>query len=71
MDVEPIATKSQVSIWSSLKFVAWSMVGIRSRKGYQDDLARVNPIHLVVVGLVSVLLMVVGLIGLVHWVVAK
>jgi hypothetical protein len=71
MDTESPAKNSQVSIWSSLKFVAWSMVGIRSRKGYQDDLARVNPIHLVVVGLVSVLLMVVGLIGLVHWVVAK
>ena len=61
----------QGSFLRSVKLVAWSMLGIRSRKGYQDDLAKVNPLHVVLVGLVSVLLLVVGLIGLVNWVVAK
>ena len=55
----------------SVKVVAWSFVGIRSKQGYQDDLSRVNPLHVVLVGLVSVLLIVVGLIGLVNWVVAR
>jgi hypothetical protein len=55
----------------SVKVVAWSFVGIRSKQGYQDDLSRVNPLHVVFVGLVSVVLIVVGLIGLVNWVVAK
>ena len=59
------------SLLRSMKLVAWSMLGIRSRKGYQDDLAKVNPVHVLLVGLVSVLLLVVALIGLVNWVVAK
>jgi len=59
------------SFLRSIKLVAWSMLGIRSSKGYQDDLAKVNPLHVVLVGLVSVLLLVLSLIGLVHWVVAK
>ena len=67
--MEPVTSKP--SFLNSMKLVAWSFMGIRSRKGYQDDLSRVNPIHVVVVGFISVLFMVVGLIALVHWVVAK
>jgi hypothetical protein len=61
----------KTSFARSVKLVAWSMLGIRSRKGYQDDLARVNPVHVVLVGFVAVLLLVVSLIALVNWVVAK
>ena len=57
--------------WHSIKLVAWSFLGIRSRSGYQEDLARVNPLHVVLVGIVGVLLLIAGLIGLVNWVVAK
>ena len=59
------------SLGRSLKLVAWSMLGIRSRKGYQDDLAKVNPVHVLLVGFVAVLLLVLSLIGLVNWVVAR
>ncbi len=54
----------------SMKLVAWSFLGIRSRQGYQEDLARVNPLHVVLIAIAGVLVLVVTLIGLVHWVVA-
>jgi amino acid transporter len=59
------------SVFRSMKLVAWSFLGIRSRAGYQDDLAKVNPMHVVLVGIVGALLIVGGLISLVNWVVAK
>jgi hypothetical protein len=59
------------SAWRSIKLVAWSFLGIRSKSAYQEDLAKVNPMHVVVVGLVGALLLVVGLITLVNWVVAN
>ncbi len=59
------------SFWRSVKLVAWSFLGIRSRAGYEEDLAKVNPMHVVVVGLVGGLVLVVGLIGLATWVVGK
>jgi len=65
------APVQRTSLARSIKLVAWSLLGIRSRQGYQDDLAKVNPVHVVVVGFVAVLLFVVSLIGLVNWVVAK
>ncbi len=64
--------KSPSASWlRSVKLVAWSFLGIRSRAGYQDDLAKVNPMHVVAVGLVGALLLVLGLIGLASWVVGK
>jgi hypothetical protein len=72
MDQEPgPAGVPQASFARSIKLVAWSLLGIRSRKGYQEDLAKVNPVHVLLVGLVAVLLLVASLIGLVNWVVAK
>ncbi|MBK6592357.1 MAG: DUF2970 domain-containing protein [Burkholderiales bacterium] len=59
------------SMWRSVKLVAWSFLGIRSNSEYQQDLAKVSPMHVVAVGLVAALLLVVGLITLVNWVVAK
>jgi len=59
------------SFWRSVKLVAWSFLGIRSRSGYEEDLAKVNPMHVVAVGLIGGLLLVLGLIGLATWVVGK
>ena len=67
----PPVSPGHASFWRSIKLVAWSFLGIRSNSEYQQDLARVNPMHVVLVGIVAALLLVVGLIGLVHWVVAK
>lgn len=63
--------QTPVSFWRSVKLVAWSFLGIRSKSGYQQDLEKVNPVHVMVVGLVGVLILVVALIGLVNWVVSK
>lgn len=63
------ATTRKVSFLTSVKLVAWSFLGIRSSKGYQDDLSKVNPLHVVLVGLLAAGLLVVGLISLVKWVV--
>lgn len=65
------ATPAAPSVWRSIKLVSWSFLGIRSSSEYQQDLSKVNPMHVVAFGLVGVLILVVGLIALVNWVVAK
>ena len=55
----------------SLKTVAWSFIGIRSRAGLQEDMTKVNPLHVLLAGVVLVLVLVFGLIGLATWVVGK
>ena len=59
------------SLWLTVKAVLWALIGIRKRSGYENDLVKISPLHLIVVGLVMVLLIVVALIVVVNWVVAK
>ena len=59
------------SLWRTIVAVLWSFVGLRSRKAFQQDIAQLNPIHIIAVGLVLGLLFVLGLVALVNWVVAQ
>jgi hypothetical protein len=57
------------SLLRTVQAVAWSFVGIRKNSDYQEDLVRLNPVHIIVVGLAGALLFVLGLIVLVNWIV--
>lgn len=59
------------SFGRSFKTVAWSFLGIRKSSEYQQDLASVNPLHIVLVGIGGVAILVVSLMFFVNWVVAK
>ena len=61
----------KTSILRTIKAVAWSFVGIRKNSEYQEDLGKLNPIHIIAVALVGVALFIGGLVLLVNWVVAK
>ena len=71
---EPVDTpvaQRKGSLLGTVKAVAWSFLGIRKNSDYQNDLAKLNPLHIIAVAIVMVMVMVVGLIVLVNWVVAK
>jgi hypothetical protein len=57
------------SIGATVKAVLWGFLGVRRNADYQSDIAKLNPIHILVVGVVMALLFVAGLILLVNWVV--
>jgi len=59
------------SIFRTVKAVMWSFVGLRSRGGYEQDVAQLNPVHIVIAGLVGGFVFVGSLILLVTWVVGK
>jgi hypothetical protein len=60
---------SKPTVLQTLKAVAWAFLGIRKHQAYQQDMARINPLHVIVVGIVGVLLLVAGLMSLAFWVV--
>ena len=61
---------SGASFLRSMTTVAWSFLGIRKRSEFQDDLARVNPFHVIAAALIAVSMLIVGLVVLVNWAVA-
>ena len=56
------------SLGATVKAVLWGFLGVRRRQDFQDDIARLNPIHLLVVGVVLAFLFVATLMGVVFWV---
>ncbi len=60
-----------MSIWRTFKAVAWSFLGVRKASEFDKDIAQINPLHIIAVGLLSTALFVVGLIVFVNWVVAR
>ena len=57
------------SLLRTVKAVLWSFIGLRSRSEFNKDVAQLNPIHLIAVGLLLALVFVLGLLALVNWVV--
>jgi hypothetical protein len=58
------------SLLRTIKAVAWGFFGVRKNSAYQEDIARLTPLHIIAVGLVAVMVFVGGLILLVKFVVA-
>ena len=48
---EVVARKG--SFVQTLKAVAWSFLGIRRGAGWQEDISRLNPVHVIVAGLIG------------------
>ena len=59
------------SFLRSVKTVAWSFLGIRKNTEFKQDLAHVNPLHIIAVAIGGVFVFVVSLVIFVNWVVAK
>lgn len=57
------------SLLHTVKTIGWAFLGIRKNSAYQQDLVKLNPLHVILVALVAVVLFVVGLVALAHWVV--
>lgn len=62
---------SQVSFFRAVQAVLWSFIGLRKNSEGQEDMAKLNPFHVLVVGISLALIFVLGLIALVNWVVAQ
>ena len=43
----------KASFLATMKAVFWSFFGVRKRKDYESDAANLNPIHVIVAGLIG------------------
>lgn len=69
-DIKELAQR-KLNFFQTLKAVLWALFGVRKSSGYQEDIAKLNPVHLVIAGLLAGVIFVVGLVLIVQWVVAS
>jgi hypothetical protein len=65
------ATQRKASFLETMRAVAWSFFGVRKSKDYERDVQRLNPVHLVIAGVIGAALFVIVLVLLVNWVLAS
>jgi hypothetical protein len=65
------AAQRPLSFVQTVKAVAWSFVGLRKGDGYRQDMQKLNPVHVIVAGLIGAALFVLTLALLVRWVVGS
>jgi hypothetical protein len=59
------------SFFQTMKAVAWSFFGVRKSSDQQKDVDQLNPVHVVVAGVLSAVVFVVALVFLAKWVIAS
>lgn len=63
--------RRKASIGRTLKAVGWSFFGVRKARDLERDAAELNPLHVVVAGVVVAAIFVGALVVLVKWVIAS
>jgi hypothetical protein len=68
-DAVPHPGRRKASPLRTLLAVVWSFFGVRKSKDLERDVGELNPLHLVIAGIVVAALFVGALIALVNWVI--
>jgi hypothetical protein len=63
------AAKRRGSFLQTVKAVAWSFFGVRRGKDHDADMAKLNPVHVIVAGILGAVLFVLILLFIVSMVV--
>ncbi len=69
-ELEPVV-KRKASFGATVKAVLWSFFGVRKRRDYEKDAAQLNPLHVLIAGVIGAALFILLLLTIVHFVVAK
>jgi hypothetical protein len=59
------------SLLQTIQAVGWSFFGIRRSSDNAVDVSKLNPVHLIIVGVLAAALFVASLMLLVNWVVSS
>ena len=65
------AVRRKGSFLQTMRAVAWSFFGVRKSSDYERDVSQLNPVHVVIAGVIAAVLFIVALIVIVNWVLAS
>ncbi|SNS19831.1 Protein of unknown function [Noviherbaspirillum humi] len=71
MDDPEKASRRKASFGATVKAVFWSFFGVRKRSDYEKDAQQLNPVHVIIAGLIGAAIFIVTLLVIVNSVVSK
>lgn len=64
-------TPRKASFGATVKAVLWAFFGVRKRRDYENDAAHLNPVHVIIAGIIGAAIFVAVLVTIVKIVVAQ
>jgi hypothetical protein len=71
MDDLKKTVKRKASFAATMKAVFWSFFGVRKKSDYEKDAQQLNPVHVIIAGVIGAALFILILLIIVNRVVAK
>lgn len=65
------AVERKGSFLQTMRAVGWSFFGVRKSSEYEKDVSQLNPVHVIIAGVVGAALFVTALVLLVNWVIGS
>ncbi len=65
------AAKRNASFAATMRAVIWSFFGVRKKSAYEQDAAQLNPVHVIIAGVICALIFIATLVLVVKSVVAS
>ena len=65
------AVQRKGSFLQTMRAVAWSFFGVRRTADYQRDVEKLNPVHVIIAGIIGAAVFVGLLVLLVRWVIGS
>ncbi len=65
------AARRKGSFGQTVRAIAWAFFGVRKGSEYEKDVSHLNPVHVIIAGLIGALLFIAVLVGIARWVIAS
>lgn len=60
-------TRRKLSFLQTLKAIAWGFFGVRRGRDHEQDIAKINPVYLIIAAVIATVVFVVGLVMVARW----
>jgi len=65
------AVQRKGSFVQTMRAVAWSFFGVRKSRDYEHDVAQLNPVHVIIAGVIGAIVFIGVLVLVVNWIIAS
>ena len=65
-DIKELAQR-KLNFFQTLKAILWAFLGIRKGASYQEDISRLNLVHIILAGIIGVLIFIFILVMVARW----
>ena len=65
------AVRRKGSFGQTLRAEGWTFFGVRKSSEHEKDVTQLNPVHVIVAGLIAAAVFIAGLVLLVRWVLSS